>query len=418
MTRVYLHTFGCKANQYDTEVVRQALETSGVTSVEDPSAADIAIVNSCTVTHVSEAKMRGLVRRISRKNRQIRTVVIGCAAELDDGALADLPGVIDVVGGTDPVTVLHAAGLTGERVDPVLRRFDRGARAWLKIQDGCDEHCTFCATTRARGDNRSRDLTEILTEAEALAERHQEIVLTGVHIGSYGADRADGASLGSLVEALVSQVPGVRFRLSSVEATEIDERLADVMISDPECLAPHVHAPLQSGSDRVLKRMGRHWYTSSSYRQRIEQLAVRLPRFGLGADIMVGFPAESDDDHAETVALVEDLPFTYLHVFPYSERPAVPAQILGPPVAPPICHRRSVELRELAERKGHHYSRSREGELADVILLRRNAGRFEGLTGDYLTVHLSADQVPPPRCQARLAVGDDAVWANPLGSSR
>jgi threonylcarbamoyladenosine tRNA methylthiotransferase MtaB len=353
---------------------------------------------------------------LARKNRRIRTVVIGCAAELDDGAIAALPGVTDVVGGTDPVAVLTTVGLDGNRVDPILRRFDRGARAWLKIQDGCDEHCTFCATTQARGASRSRDVTEVLAEAASLAERHQEIVLTGVHIGSYGAERADGTSLGSLVESLVSRVPGTRFRLSSVEATEIDEQIADIMISDPHRLAPHLHAPLQSGSDRVLQRMGRHWYTSRSYRQRIEQIVSQIPRLGLGADIMVGFPKESDDDHAATVALVEDLPFTYLHVFPYSERPGVPSRKLGPAVEPRVCQRRSAELRELAERKGRAYSRSSDGELADVVLLRRNAGRSEGLTGDYLTVYLSPETFPPPRCRARLQVNGSGVWANPLGS--
>jgi len=156
MTRVFLHTFGCKANQYDTEVVRQALEAAGAVAVADPAEADAAVVNSCTVTHVAEAKLRGLVRRLARRRRGMRTVVMGCAAALDDGALAALPGVAAVVAGADPAGVLAGLGLVPPGDTSPLRSFARGARAWLKIQDGCDEHCTFCATTLARGANRSR----------------------------------------------------------------------------------------------------------------------------------------------------------------------------------------------------------------------------------------------------------------------
>ncbi|UCG87407.1 MAG: MiaB/RimO family radical SAM methylthiotransferase [Gemmatimonadota bacterium] len=416
MTRVYLHTFGCKANQYDTEVVRQALETNGATSVDDPMLADLAIVNSCTVTRVSEAKMRSLVRRLVRRNRRIRTVVMGCAAQLDDGAIAALPGVMRVVGGTDPRPVLRAAGIAGARVDPVLRRFHRGTRAWLKIQDGCDEHCTFCATKLARGASRSRVPQEIVAEARILAERHREIVLTGVHIGSYGRDLAGAASLGSLMELLVSEIPVVRFRLTSIEATEIEVRLTDIMCSEPNRLAPHIHAPLQSGSDRVLRRMGRHWYTALDYRECIERIAARLPRLGLGADIMVGFPAESEEDHAATISLVKDLPFTYLHVFPYSERPGVASHRLGPPAATDVSQSRSLELRALAGRKAREYQAASDGTVADVILLQRTGGRFEGVTGDYLATYLSSDSVPPSRCTATLEVEGDALWAHPLDS--
>ncbi|UCD23365.1 MAG: MiaB/RimO family radical SAM methylthiotransferase [Gemmatimonadota bacterium] len=413
MTRVYLHTFGCKANQYDTEVIRQALETSGAVSVPDPSEADVAIVNSCTVTHVSEAKMRGLVRRIARRNSQARTVVMGCAAELDDGRIAALPGVSRVVGGSDPVAVLNAAGIDVGTTDPLLHRFERGARAWLKIQDGCDEHCTFCATTLARGDSRSRSPAEIIAEAQSLGGNHEEIVLTGVHIGAYGAERHDGFTLGTLVQSLVNEVPRVRFRLSSIEATEIDDTLADLLVSAPERLAPHIHAPLQSGSDRLLKLMGRHWYTARSYRERIEWLAARVPRLGLGADVMVGFPTETEDDHAGTRSLIESLPFTYLHVFPYSERPGSAAMKLGSPVAPQLSQHRSSELRALAEQKSQAYRRGRHDDMADVILLRRTKGRYEALTGDYLTVFVRTDTVVKQRSQARLRLEDGDMWAVP-----
>lgn len=407
MTRVYLHTFGCKTNQYDTEVVRQALEAAGAAVVDDPAVADAAVVNSCTVTHVSEAKMRGLVRRLARANGGMRTVVTGCAAALDDGTIAALPGVVDVVGGTDPARVLGALGLPATGTDSVLRTFERGGRAWLKIQDGCDEHCTFCATTLARGVNRSRPAEAVVREAAALAAGHAEIVLTGVHIGTYGRDLEGRASLGRLVERLVAAVPRVRFRLSSVEATEVDARLADLMISSPDRLAPHVHAPLQSASDRVLKRMGRHWYTAAAYRERLEWLASHLPVFGLGADIIVGFPGETEDDHDRTRGMVDALPYTYLHVFPYSQRPGASARRLGPPVDPGVAARRSAELRALAGSKAARTRARRDGGRADVVRVRRSGGRVEGLTEDYLSAYLPGDPPVPGRLTTVLRLDDD-----------
>ena len=396
---VFFHTFGCKANQYDTELVRQAFTDGGAFAVESLGDADVAIVNSCTVTQTSEAKLRSFVRRLARANPGVRTVVVGCAASRDDGTLAALPGVRAVVGGADPAAVLRAAGAGERRPDPRLRRFSAGARAWLKIQDGCDEHCTFCATTLARGANRSRTVADLVAEARELARHHAEIVLTGVHIGTYGqdkgGDRGPGtgvrASLGELLEALVSAVPEVRFRLSSVEATEVDERMERVMVDAPRHVAGHLHAPLQSGSDRVLKRMGRHWYTSHTYRARIEQLAARVAPFGLGADVIAGFPGETDADHAATLALIDALPFTYLHVFPYSARPDVAAGRLPDPLPTAQVRARAAELRAAGERKAAAHLAARKGGRADGVVSGRQGGRLEVLTEDYLTVYYPSD---------------------------
>jgi threonylcarbamoyladenosine tRNA methylthiotransferase MtaB len=407
---VYFHTFGCKANQYDTELVRQAFADQGAVVVDDPAVADVAVVNSCTVTAESEAKLRRFVRHVARRGTARRgpaleTVVMGCAAARDDGHIAALPSVRAVVGGADPARVLRAAGIAHPRVDPVLRRFQANARGWLKIQDGCDEHCTFCATTLARGANRSRGIPELVEGARALEEHHAEIVLTGVHIGTYGQDRERGAgsgadvgergagsgtarSLGDLLEALIAAAPQVRFRLSSIEATEVDDGIARLLIEAPRNLAAHLHAPLQSGSDRVLKRMGRHWYTAAAYRARLEWLAARLPVFGLGADIIAGFPGETDADHFATVSLVEGLPFTYLHVFPYSERPGAAAARLGAPVPPALVRERAAELRHLGEAKGRAHRTGRLGQQADGVVCGRGEGKVEVLTEDYVSVYL------------------------------
>ncbi len=411
--RVFLHTFGCKANQYDTEAVRQHLEASGCVIVAQAAEADAAVVNSCTVTHVGEQKLRQFVRRIARGNEGLRTVVIGCAAALDEGRIAALPSVGAVLGGADPAAVASVLGLAEAAPRP-LAEFRGSARAWLKVQDGCDEHCTFCATTLARGANRSRAVSDLIAEARQLAERHAEIVLTGVHIGTWGADRGEGVGLGRLAAALVESVPGVRFRLSSVEATEVDECLERLMAEAPDRLAPHLHAPLQSGSDRVLKRMGRHWYTADGYRRRLERLADRVRPLGLGADIIVGFPGESDADHRATLALVEALPFTYLHVFPYSPRAGTAAVRLGAPVPAPQARERSAELRDLAARKAAAHRAARAGGVADLVLEGRQGGVRESLSEDYLAVRLPADApwaLGRARLRARLALADGRLQA-------
>jgi threonylcarbamoyladenosine tRNA methylthiotransferase MtaB len=408
--RVYFHTFGCKANQYDTEVVRQAFADGGATPVDAPAGADLAVINSCTVTASGEARLRALARRLAR--RGIDSVVMGCAAAVDDGALAAIGGVRAVIPGADVPAVLRAAGLPGPANARRLRRFAANSRAWLRIQDGCDEHCTFCATRIARGASRSRPVADLVAEARALARHHAEIVLTGVHIGSYGRDNgvasgewftpldADSGSertthrsprsLGELVEALIDAVPTVRFRLSSIEATELDERIERLLVEAPRHLAAHVHAPLQSGSDRMLRRMGRHWYTAARYRARLDGLAARLPAFGLGSDVMAGFPGETAADHQATVDLVAALPFTYLHVFPYSPRPGTAAPRLGPPVASVVVRERAAELRALAAAKGAAYRAARRGEMADGVACGHVDGRVEVLTEDYLTVYLES----------------------------
>jgi len=407
MRRVYFHTFGCKANQYDTEVVRQAFADHGAVIVDDTAAADVAVVNSCTVTATGEAKLRSFLRRLDRA--RVETVVMGCAAAVDDGALAAVPGVRAVVGGADTAAVLRGAGIAPRREPRALQRFSANARAWLKIQDGCDEHCTFCATTLARGANRSRPIPELVAEARILARQHAEIVLTGVHIGTYGREPGAGSrepartthnaprTLGGLLEALITAVPSVRFRLSSIEATEIDERIERLLVEAPRHLATHIHAPLQSGSDRVLKRMGRHWYTATRYRARVERLAERLPAFGLGADVMVGFPGETSADHRATATLIERLPFTYLHVFPYSPRPGTAAQRLGQPVAPGEARARAAELRALGAAKARLYRAAQRGRRADGVVCGRQRGQVEVLTEDYLPVYLASDGWDGPR---------------------
>jgi threonylcarbamoyladenosine tRNA methylthiotransferase MtaB len=247
-----------------------------------------------------------------------------------------------------------------------------------------------------------------VTEAIGLAESHHEIVLTGIHIGSYGADT--GSSLSLLVEALITRVPDVRFRLSSLEATEVDDRLRD-LYSERRRLASYLHAPLQSGSNRILKRMGRHWYSAESYEKTIMRLMRDHDVFGLGADVIVGFPGETEQDHQATLSLVERLPFTSLHVFPYSPRPGTAALRLGGLAHSTDIARRSRELRDLADRKGAEYRAWRAGGIADVVTISSR----DGLTEDYLSVDTAATMVGRrQRFVAQLSPSGDSLSATPI----
>lgn len=412
--KVLIRTFGCRANQYDSEQVRALCERSGAAVVESGDA-DVAVINSCAVTREAEADLRQAVRRIARERPGTRVIVTGCAAARSGAEIARLPGVSDVIAGADLAAVAAALALP-----PPLARLTRAtrqstARATLRVQDGCDEHCTFCATTLARGAHRSRGVSELVAEARALAEHHPEIVLTGVHVGSWGRER--GSSIGALVTALVRGVPDVRFRLASVEATEVDDELAEWLRDGGTRVCPYLHAPLQSGSDAVLKRMGRHWYSARTYAVAIEKLTADRAVFGLGADIMAGFPGETDADHAASVALVRALPFTHLHVFPYSPRPGTAAERTGSPVAPPVARARAAELRAIGAAKSAVYAAGRVGTAADLVVIGVHATLEDepplrkALSEDYLEVRLAGEYSRGSRLRAVL--GSDAT-ATPI----
>lgn len=413
--QVVFRTFGCKANQYDTERMRQELEARGAATIDDLAAADLCVVNTCTVTNQADAQARRFIRKARRENPRLELVVAGCSAALRSSEYASMEGVAGVIRGHDPGAVADASvGPSGSRQlvqlgtrrsldrldrEPVggeiLLRREGATRGWLKVQDGCDRKCAFCATRLARGASRSREPDEVIREARALARTHPELVITGIHIGHYGTDLADPSTLSLLLARLLDEVPGTRFRLGSIEATEVDDLLLDLLGSSGGRVAPHLHMPLQSGADPVLKRM-RRWHTREMYRVRALEIAERLanvgrttadgdPVLGLGADIITGFPGETDEDHARTVQLVEELPYTYLHVFPFSPREGTVAARLVEemPVPQRVAGERSRELRELVQVKEAAYRRRRAGSRARVVL--EGEGR-SALTEDYLRV--------------------------------
>lgn len=396
--KVYFLTHGCKANQYDTEAFRQELEARGARAVDSAEQADVCVINTCTVTNNADAAARKAIRKVKRDNPSIEVLVAGCSASLradDYDAMSEVSTVVPGQNATEiadaliapesPLLHRHEEAIGAELLEENRTR----TRGWLKIQDGCDRRCSFCATRIARGVSRSRDPIEIVAEAQLLAQTHRELVLTGIHIGHYGKDLnarsgPKAHSLSSLVRALIENVDSTRFRLGSIEATEIDDDLVDLLANSGGRLVPHLHVPMQSGSNAVLRSM-RRWHTREQYRDRIEEIASKVDYLGLGADIIVGFPGESDQDHADTRELVETLPYTYLHVFPYSERDGTAAAERDDQVDHAIKTERSRELRELGTLKGQRYRQSRHGQGAEIVVEDNGVG----LTEDYLRVDLS-----------------------------
>lgn len=396
--------------------MRQELEALGADPAVAAPDAQVCVVNTCTVTNQADADARRFIRRIQRENPGLKVVVAGCSSALDPDVYKVMDGVVAVVEGHDPFEVARATlgseegagchppfkgsgegnlvqigsssptGGGSERPSAggLLHRRAGGTRGWLKVQDGCDRKCSFCATRLARGESRSRPVDEVVAEAKILAGVHPELVVTGIHIGHYGLDLEGGQSLSRLVAALLEQVPDVRFRLGSIEATEVDDLLIDLMETSGGWLAPHLHMPLQSGSDSVLRRM-RRWHSREMYRTRALEIVDRFPVLGLGADVITGFPGESPEDHGSTKALLEELPFTYLHVFPFSPRNGTPALDLPQPVPQRVAGERGRELRELALRKGEAYRARRAGSEAAVVL---EGGGGWALTEDYLRVEV------------------------------
>ena len=410
--RVHYKTFGCKANQYDTERMRQVIEASAPDVRSSPlETAELCVVNTCTVTNQADADARRFVRRVARRNPRAKIVVAGCSAVLRAKDYRAMDEVGEVVEGHDPAAVLAAAtrvrrawGTRGEdghapapdlvqlTRDP-LRRRAGATRGWLKVQDGCDRKCAFCATRLARGASRSRTPHEVIAEARVLARSHPELVITGVHIGHYGRDLDPRSSLTALVWRLLDEVPTPRFRLGSIEATEIDDGMLRLLADSGGRLAPHLHMPLQSGADSILRGM-RRWHTREHYRRRALEIAETVAPIGLGADIITGFPGETAADHADTVSLVDELPFTYLHVFPWSPRAGTAAAEMPGRIPQRISWERARELRSLGTEKSRRYAQGRGGSQVEVVM---EGDGGTALTGDYLRVGVGSRRPADPR---------------------
>jgi threonylcarbamoyladenosine tRNA methylthiotransferase MtaB len=400
-------TLGCRVNLADTQELQSVLERRGFRTVAFAEPADIVIVNSCTVTARAELSDRQAIRRASRVSPHARVVVTGCWAETSPAGVAALDGVDLVVGNADKPRlpellerlVVEGEGdarLTGREaatgVAPPLPRRPPRSRAFVKVQDGCQHRCAFCIVPFARGRSRSVPPASVLERVRALvAAGHPEIVLTGVDLGHYGAGLVPRVSLAALLREL-ERIPRLRWlRLSSLLPSYVTPELLDVLTRSP-VIAPHFHVPLQSGSDRVLRLMRRP-YTVAMYRRLVERLAAALPSAGIGTDVIAGFPGETDDDFAATRDLLDALPLSYLHVFPYSTRAGTEAAHRPDQVEARVAARRARTLRELGAVKSLAFRQRLVGRTEDVLVLDthdRVTGHRLGLTGNYVEVGFDA----------------------------
>jgi threonylcarbamoyladenosine tRNA methylthiotransferase MtaB len=401
---VSLSTLGCRLNQVESQELLGLLERHGFRAVTGDEAAQIYVVNTCTVTGKADFSDRQLIRRITRDKPGALMVVTGCYAQTDPQAITRLPGVDLVIGNQEKYRLPELLTCLVKRQRPEVRVGDistaRGvpvapfarvtgrSRASVKIQDGCQHRCAFCIVPRARGASRSQDAKVVAEQVEALvAAGYPEITLTGVDIGHYGWDMVPRATLAGLVRRL-AETPGLRWlRLSSVLPAYFTPELREIVTGSP-VVVPHLHLPLQSGSDRVLRLMRRP-YNVRMYRELVEGLAGAIPGLGLGTDLIVGHPGERDEDFAATLDLVRALPFSYLHVFAYSDRRGTEAARLDDRVSPEAIRERSGRLRMLGREKRLAFRREMIGQRREVLVLAerdRDTGLLSGLTSNYVEV--------------------------------
>jgi len=402
-------TLGCRLNQVESQEMRALVEQAGYRAVEEGEAAHVYVVNTCTVTSRADFSDRQAIRRITRANPDALVVVTGCLAQTDPEVLSRMPGVDLVLGNQEKYRLSELLGSLVKRdrpevrvgpiadarevpAAPVRRRSGR-SRAFVKIQDGCQHRCAFCIVPAARGRSRSQEPKVLVEQVEALVGAgYGEITLTGVDIGQYGWDLLPRTSLAVLV-ARLAEVPGLRWlRLSSVLPAYFTPELIQAVTTLP-VVVPHLHLPLQSGSDRVLRLMRRP-YNTAMYRTLVERLAAAIPELGLGADVIVGHPGEAEADFEATMALVGELPLSYLHVFAYSDRKGTEAAKMEHRVVASAIRERSSRLRALGVEKGVAFRRALLGRAVEVLVLeeRQAAGRLTGLTSNYVEVSFAGPE--------------------------
>jgi threonylcarbamoyladenosine tRNA methylthiotransferase MtaB len=401
-------TLGCKLNQADSGELQGLLEARGFCTVPFDTPAQLYVINTCTVTARADVSDRQAIRRAVARNPDAVVVVTGCYAQTSPGAVAGIPGVDLVLGTRERHELPDLLADLRKRVRPLVRVGDvfrrdpdpvlplrrptpaaGSTRAFVKVQDGCQHRCSFCIVPFARGDSRSRPPEAIAEQVQALvAGGHGEVVLTGVDLGHYGWDLAPRGSLAGLARRLLG-VPGLRrLRLSSILPAYVTPELIELLTGEPR-LCHHLHVPLQSGADRVLRAMRRP-YTAGTYRALVEKLATALPGLGLGTDLIAGFPGETAAEFAATEALVASLPFSYLHVFPYSDRRGTEAARLPAERVPPAeVRERTTRLRALGARQRRAFGEAHVGRVVEVLVLGERdlpSGALVGLTGDYLEI--------------------------------
>jgi threonylcarbamoyladenosine tRNA methylthiotransferase MtaB len=379
-------TFGCRVNQADSLVIEDGLRSRGAVP-SAPEEADFVIVNTCSVTASADQAARQTVRRIARVNPSVRVVVTGCYATRQPDDVAALPNVIGVVGNAEKEAI---AGMFGDGDGPCGHSLMPGVAGrtalTLRVQTGCNEACSYCIIPRTRGTGRSRPLAVVVAEIRrAVDAGYKEIAITGVHLGSYGRDLDDGSSLTALVRMLAEWNDEVLFRISSLEPMDCTPAIVD-MVAASARLAPHFHLPLQHGSDLMLRAMRRP-YSAAYYRGLVERIRTTMPHAAIGSDIIVGFPGETATHFGEMSQLLEALPLTHLHVFPYSDRPGTDATRMFPKVDGRVVRDRGRAVREIGERMARRFKASQAGRTLRALTV--DDGQSV-VTGNYLKLRLDA----------------------------
>jgi threonylcarbamoyladenosine tRNA methylthiotransferase MtaB len=408
--RVAFHTLGCKVNQEETASLMEMFRKRGFQLVDFKSPADVYIINTCTVTHTADQKSRQMIRRAISRHPDALVAVVGCYSQVSPDDVLAIPGV-DLVVGTrgraklvdlvEDILEKKRAGEFGKEVNAVdslesdlefeqlpLPDNPQRTRAFLKIEDGCDQYCAYCIIPDARGPVRSLS-PELVKEqlGELICAGYREVVLTGVHTSAYGKDLSVGINLAALLRDLVKMPGDFRIRLSSVEPVDVSEELLEVMASSPR-ICRHLHLPLQSGDDEILEMMQRP-YTTADYSELFLKAIKMIPDLAVTTDVMVGFPGETDRHFENTYDFIASLPFRDLHVFKYSPRPGTPAAEMSGQVKPRNKDERSRRLRELADTKARAFAEGALGETLDVLVERsykKRPGYWQGITDNYLRV--------------------------------
>jgi threonylcarbamoyladenosine tRNA methylthiotransferase MtaB len=458
MPTFFIEQFGCRATQADGAALEHQLLRRGYTPCAR-NAADIVVVNTCTVTAAADAQARDAIRKIRAANHAARVVVTGCYAQRAPEELAALPGVAWVVGNSHkselpqlienlspvspradfvPIASLQygpvanvptsAKILTGAfkrqplLSGPVFGGEGNHTRPTLKIQDGCNSRCSYCVIPFVRGKSRSLPPETVIHEINQLtASGVREIVLSGINLGTYGRDLSPRIAFGDLLRRILDETPVKRLRISSIEPMDVTSDLIDFFAANDR-MARHFHMPLQSGTDRILAAMHR-WYRAEHYARRIQLIRERLPAAAIGADVIAGFPGETDQEHSSTVAFIENLPFTYLHVFSFSRRPGTAAAVLSGEIPANVIKNRARELRALGESKSTAFRREQVGKQLRVLTLRSTGDdnalpenlptgatqepRYTpALSSNYLRVHLSGTWPANQWVNARISDGE------------
>lgn len=406
MPSVAFHTLGCKVNHYETESIWQLFKTGGYERKPFEKHADVYIINTCTVTNTSDQKSRQIIRRAIRNNPEAVICVTGCYAQTSPAEVMSIPGVDIVVGTRDRDKLLGFIEQFQREREPIngvsdimkakvyeeldVPEFTDRTRASLKIQEGCNNFCTFCVIPWARGLLRSRQPDAVIRQAQQLVHAgYKEIVLTGIHTAGYGEDMTD-YNFAALLRDLEAKVVGLkRLRISSIEASQITDEVIDV-VNHSKVIARHLHIPLQAGSDGVLERMHRK-YTTAFFAEKIEALRAALPDFALTSDVIVGFPGETEEEFQETYDFIEKMRFSELHVFPYSQRTGTPAATMPDQVDEATKHERVARLIALSERLSKEYAAHYQDQTVVVIPEEpmnhhEEDGYYVGFTDNYLKV--------------------------------